>query len=100
MAKRKVKFYKDDLVEEVHKHIGGKRSDAEKAVSLVFESIVARVDNGEQVSIAGFGSFLKKGYKARLGRNPRTGDSVEVPAMFRVRFTPALGFKRVINQAK
>lgn len=97
---RKVKFHKSDLVGEMQNLLGGSRVQAEKAVDLVFDTIVARVDNGEQVNISGFGSFIKKGYKARVGRNPRTGDKVDVPSMFRARFSPALGFKRIINQAK
>lgn len=98
--KQKTKFHKAELVDGLQKHIGGSRANSERVADFIFDTIIARVQKGEQVSIAGFGSFEKKDYKARVGRNPSNGTPVEVPAMARVRFTPALNFKRSLNTKK
>lgn len=100
MAKAKVKFYKKDLIKELHSFNGGSLAQSERVVDFIFDTLTKRIDNGNQVLISGFGSFLKNGYKQRNGRNPRTGEMVIVPAQFRVKFKSADNLKKIINQAK
>jgi integration host factor subunit beta len=57
-----------------------KKARVEQIVSLILAEIVHAVDTGERVELRGFGSFFPRLRKARLGRNPRTGESVSVPA--------------------
>lgn len=54
--------------------------DVERIVSVVFEEITAALSRGDRVELRGFGAFSVKSRDARMGRNPRTGESVPVPA--------------------
>ena len=72
---------KADIISKVHEIQGGTKADAERAVECVIESITSSLKKGDEVSIAGLGIFSAKMRPARQGRNPRTGESLEVPAM-------------------
>ena len=63
------------------------KKDAEKAVNAVFQSIEEALAKGEKVQLVGFGTFETKERAARVGRNPRTGDEIAIPA------TKVPGFK-------
>lgn len=71
--------------------------DAEEACELVFTSIKEEVKNGEKVSIAGFGIFQKRAVAPRVARNPKTGETVQVPAGSKVKFSVAKAFKEFIQ---
>ncbi len=85
---------KRDLVECVSAEIGGPRQGAEKAVKAVIDSILDGLDRDGSVTIAGFGTFERKERAARVGRNPRTGESIDIPATSTVGFRPAAALKR------
>ena len=85
---------KRDLVECVAAEIGGSRQNAEKAVKAVLDSILDGLDRDGSVTIAGFGTFERKERAARVGRNPRTGESIDIPATSTVGFRPAAALKR------
>ena len=65
-------------VTEAHPHLSQK--DAEKVVSVIFESIIDALSEGRRVELRGFGAFSTRARDARTGRNPRTGEQVEVEA--------------------
>ncbi|MBZ6378282.1 integration host factor subunit beta [Pacificimonas flava] len=65
-------------VAEMHPHLSHK--DAERVVATVFESIVQALADGRRVELRGFGAFSTRDRDARIGRNPRTGEQVEVDA--------------------
>lgn len=88
---------KVDLVEAVHATIGGTKVQAEQAVEKIIESIINSLKKGEEVSIAGLGIFSAKERKARTARNPRTGESIEVPAMRVPKFRAAKGLKDAVK---
>ena len=88
---------KVDLVEAVHATIGGTKVQAEQAVEKIIESITNSLKKGEEVSIAGLGIFSAKERKARTARNPRTGESIEVPAMRVPKFRAAKGLKDAVK---
>lgn len=67
---------------------------ADDAVSAVLDLIATEVADGEQVSLAGFGIFDARDRAARTGRNPRTGEPLEIPAGRTPSFRPAAGFRR------
>jgi DNA-binding protein HU-beta len=67
------------LVDAVHAKLEGTKKAAEDAVDTVFDSIVDSLKKGEEVSIAGFGTFAVKKRAARAARNPRTGETIHVP---------------------
>ena len=90
---------KRDLVECVAADLGGPRQGAEKAVKAVLDAIVDGLDRDGSVTIIGFGTFERKERAARTGRNPRTGESIQIPASSTVGFRPAAALKRVAVEA-
>lgn len=90
-------YNKQNLIDEVHKENGGSRASAERVVDAVLSAIKEQVKGGNKVSLAGFGIFTSKKVKGRVGRNPRTGESVKVAARTKVKFAPAKAFKEFVN---
>jgi DNA-binding protein HU-beta len=71
---------KTELIAEVAAKSGLSKKDAEKAVNAAVDSITAALVAGDKVQLVGFGSFETKKREARVGRNPRTKESIEIPA--------------------
>ena len=71
---------KTELIAEVANKAGLSRKDAEKALGAVVETITEAVVKGDKVQLVGFGSFETKQREARTGRNPRSGETIEIPA--------------------
>jgi integration host factor subunit beta len=71
---------KNDLIEEVYYSMEMSRTQAESIVDAMFDGIVRSLRTGEKVEIRGFGSFRTRERKPRMGRNPKTGAAVSVPA--------------------
>ena len=71
---------KTELVAVVAEKSGITKKDAERVVSATFETITAQLMKGEKVQISGFGVFEVKEREARVGRNPRTKEAIEIPA--------------------
>ncbi len=70
---------KSDLIEALAQEGGIQRRDAEVVVKEVFEAMTEALLRGESVQIRGFGSFTVRTYDAYIGRNPKTGEKIEVP---------------------
>lgn len=85
----KKKMNKTELVKTVAAASGVSIADANKAVSATFDMIAACLQNGQQVSIQGFGTFMLKERKARIGHNPRTQEKLTIPAKRAVKFQPS-----------
>ena len=85
------------IVEVVHELLGGTKVQAEQVVDKVFDSIVASLKKGDEVSIAGIGIFSVKTRAARQARNPRTGESIKVPAMKVPKFRAAKALKEAVK---
>lgn len=71
---------KTELIAEVANKAGLSRKDAEKALGAVVETITEAVVKGDKVQLVGFGSFEMKQREARTGRNPKTKETIEIPA--------------------
>ena len=71
---------KAELVAAVAEKTGLSKKDSEKAVNAAFETISAALVKGDKVQLVGFGSFETKERNARIGRNPRTKEEIEIPA--------------------
>ena len=84
---------KADLIESVAAKLDLPKGHAERAVQLVFEDIVQALPNGDKVNISGFGTFAVSDRKARTGRNPKTGEPIEIPASKSAKFKPGKSFK-------
>lgn len=88
---------KASIVEAVHAKLGGTKVQAEEAVDTVVDSIINTLKSGGEVSIAGLGIFATKSRAARTARNPRTGESIQVPAMRVPKFRAAKGLKDAVK---
>jgi len=71
---------KTELVAAVAEKSGLSKKDAERVVNATFETITAQLTKGEKVQLSGFGIFEVKEREARVGRNPRTKEAIEIPA--------------------
>ena len=91
---------KEDLTEVVRSHAMLKRSDAEAAVRVVFEAIEDALVKSDGIIIRGFGRFMACQRKARKARNPNTGERIDVPATYSVKFLPSTNLKAKVRSAK
>ena len=88
---------KASIVDKVHEKLNGTKVEAEAVVDLMIDSIVNTLKSGGEVSIAGLGIFKTKMRAARQARNPRTGASVQVPAMRVPKFQAAKALKEAVR---
>ena len=88
---------KQGIAEAVHGVLGGTKVQAEQAVDAMIDAIVSTLKKGEEVSIAGIGIFSVKTRAARQARNPRTGESISVPAMKVPKFRAAKALKDAVK---
>jgi DNA-binding protein HU-beta len=84
---------KADLIESVAARLDLQKGQAERAVNLVFEDIVKALRTGDKVNISGFGTFAVSERKARTGRNPKTGESIVIPASKSAKFKAGKSLK-------
>src|SRR5499425_3043457 len=88
---------KADLIEEVLKVTELPRKESEIIVETIFDSIIEAIQKGEKIEIRGFGSFRTRERRGRMGRNPKTGEKVEVPAKRIPFFKPSKELKDFVN---
>jgi len=88
---------KADLIEEVLRVTELPRKESESIVETIFDSIIESLQKGDKIEIRGFGSFRTRQRKPRVGRNPKTGERVEVPAKKIPFFKPSKELKDLVN---
>jgi DNA-binding protein HU-beta len=71
---------KSELISAAAERSGVMKKDAEQVIGAAFDIIIAQLQKGEKVQISGFGTFELKDREARVGRNPHTGEAVQIPA--------------------
>jgi integration host factor subunit beta len=91
---------KADLIEEVLRLTELPRKESETIVETIFDSIIGALQKGEKIEIRGFGSFRTRQRRGRVGRNPKTGARVEVPAKKIPFFKPSKELKDFVNSAE
>lgn len=89
---------KTELVAAVAEKSGLSKKDAERMVSATFDTITAQLQKGEKVQISGFGIFEVKEREARVGRNPRTKEAIEIPASKAPAFKASKALKDTISK--
>jgi integration host factor subunit beta len=89
---------KAELVDEVARVVQLTKKQAETIVNIVFDSIVDSLRSGQKIELRGFGSFRLRSRKSRTGRNPKTGEKVEVPSKKIPYFKPGKELKELINK--
>ena len=91
---------KADLIEEVARVVDMTRKEAEVIVEAIFAAVVRALRSGDKIEIRGFGSFRTRQREARVGRNPKTGERVDVPAKKIPYFKPSKELKDLVNDNK
>ncbi len=90
---------KADLVVDVMRLGDLTRTDAETIIETIFDSVVGALRSGDKIEIRGFGSFRTRQRNPRIGRNPKTGARVEVPAKRVPFFKPSKDLRDLVNNA-
>lgn len=88
---------KTELIEVVAQNADLKKKDAEAAVNAVLAAIEDALVAGEKVQLIGFGTLEVKAKEARTGRNPATGEAIEIPASKQIKFSAGKSLKDKVN---
>ena len=89
---------KNDLVASVAEATDISKADAAKAFDATFESVAAELSGGGEVRLVGFGTFSVADRRASTGRNPRTGESIQIPASKQPKFKAGKALKDAVNK--
>ena len=88
---------KSELIEKVAGQANLSKADAEKAVNAFIGVVESAVASDDKVTLPGFGAWSRTQRAARTGRNPRTGEPVQIPAAKAVKFSVGADFKKKVN---
>ncbi len=88
---------KSELIDAVADHADLKKSEASSAVDGVIAAVTEALKSGDQVTIVGFGTFLVRQREARAGRNPRTGETIQIKASKVPAFKAGKALKDAVN---
>ena len=89
---------KAELIAEVAVKTGLSKKDSEKAVNAALDTVTASLQSGEKVSLVGFGVFDVKEREARMGRNPKTKEEIEIPASCVPQFKAGKALKEAVDK--
>tara|TARA_R110000868_G_scaffold189695_1_gene432836 strand:+ start:24408 stop:24680 length:273 start_codon:yes stop_codon:yes gene_type:complete len=88
---------KNDLIAFVADNADMTKTDAAKAVDGVFDAITSTLQGGNEVRLTGFGTFSVSARKATTGRNPRTGEAIQIKASNQPKFKAGKGLREAVN---
>lgn len=88
---------KNDLIETLASKVDLPRASAERVVNVLLEEVGQALHRGDKVNISGFGAFSVSSRAARQGRNPKTGETIEIPASRVAKFKPGKGLKDLLG---
>ena len=97
-TKKRGKMNKKQLVAKISSSMNLSKADAERTFDGITDIILSCLKGDEQVKIAGFGTYKVAKRKARVGRNPRTGEQIQIGASQKVKFLPAKALKEMFNK--
>ena len=89
---------KADIVETIYERVGFSKKESAELVETIFEVIKEALVNGEKVKFSGFGNFIVREKNARKGRNPQTGEEIQLAARRVLTFKPSLVLKNALNE--
>jgi integration host factor subunit alpha len=93
-----VSLTKNDLIEHIYQTTGFSKKESSGIVEEVFETVKSTLASGENVKISGFGNFTVKHKDSRIGRNPQTGEAIEISARNIVSFKPSMSLRDQVNE--
>lgn len=88
---------KAELVESVYEKIGFSKKEAADIVEMIFDTMKETLEKGEKIKISGFGNFVIRQKRPRIGRNPQTGEEIEITARKVLTFKPSQILKAALN---
>lgn len=88
---------KADLVDTIHEKIGFSKKEAADMVELIFDTIKGALTEGDKIKISGFGNFVVREKRSRTGRNPQTGQAIEISARRVLTFKPSQVLRAEVN---
>ena len=88
---------KADIIEAVYDQLGLSKKETAEVVELVFETMKDTLADGEKIKISGFGNFVVRQKRARVGRNPQTGDEITISERRVLTFKPSQVLKSALN---
>ncbi|MCL2313700.1 MAG: integration host factor subunit alpha [Proteobacteria bacterium] len=88
---------KADIIESVYERVGFSKKESAEIVEYVFDLLKNALERGEKVKISGFGNFQVRYKKSRIGRNPQTGDALEIASRHRLTFRLSQVLKGELN---
>ena len=88
---------KADLIDRMADAAGISKADAGQALDAMLDGVTAALKGGDKVTLVGFGTFSVSHRAARTGRNPRTGETLQIPAMKAAKFSPGKELKDAVN---
>ncbi|MFH0811879.1 MAG: integration host factor subunit alpha [Pseudomonadota bacterium] len=91
---------KADLVEDIYEKVGLSKEESARIVELVLELIKENLEKGEKIKVSGFGNFVVRQKRARRGRNPQTGEEIEISARKVLTFKASPILKKILNEPR
>src|SRR6478735_6398677 len=88
---------KADIVEALYEKVGFSKKEAADLVELVFDTLKSTLAQGQKIKISGFGNFVVREKRSRIGRNPQTGESIEISARRVLTFRPSQVLRAEVN---
>jgi len=90
---------KADIVEALYEKVGFSKKEAADLVELVFDTLKSTLAQGQKIKISGFGNFVVREKRSRVGRNPQTGESIEISARRVLTFRPSQVLRAEVNSS-
>lgn len=90
---------KADIVEALYEKVGFSKKEAADLVELVFDALKGTLARGQKIKISGFGNFVVREKRSRVGRNPQTGESIEISARKVLTFRPSQVLRSEVNSS-
>lgn len=88
---------KSELIEKLATAVGLKKKEAALALETFMETVKSTLKKGDQIALSGFGTFKIRHSKARMGRNPKTGEAIQIPERKKVVFRPSKELKDIVK---
>lgn len=89
---------KADIIEQIYEKVGFSKKESAEIVELVFDTMKQTLERGEKIKISGFGNFVVRAKRPRVGRNPQTGEEIEITARRVLTFRPSQVLKSALNK--
>lgn len=88
---------KAEIIEKIYTKVGFSKKESADIVELVFDTMKKTLEKGEKIKISGFGNFVVRQKRPRIGRNPQTGEEIEISARRVLTFRPSQVLKSALN---